>query len=76
MEPRSPLGAKSARASTPARLAADERPVRSWVFRNRLRLEALLGRPTPPPPPARGERPPAREPRVVVLQPTRRGGAR
>jgi len=45
--------------------------VRSWVFRNRRRLEALLGRPVPELPKKQSE--PARAPRVVVLQPARRG---
>jgi hypothetical protein len=56
--------------------------VRSWVFRNRRRLEALLGRPPTPLPRApvaadpvespAGGRLPERTPRVVVLQPARR----
>jgi len=49
--------------------------MRSWIFRNRARLAALLGQPAPPPPPRASA--PARSPRVVVLQPARRlGGAR
>jgi hypothetical protein len=69
-----------ATASAPA---AEERSVRSWVFRNRHRLEALLGRPSAPPPPRApragepaaersGARAPEHAPRVVVLQPVRR----
>lgn len=43
----------------------------SWVFRNRARLEALLGRrPAPRPEPRQSS--PARAPRVVVLVPARR----
>ena len=46
--------------------------MRSWVFRNRSRLEALLGRPPAPELPRKASEP-ARTPRVVVLQPARRG---
>jgi hypothetical protein len=48
--------------------------MRSWVFRNRSRLEALLGRSGPARPVREGAASPSRSPRVVVLQPAPRAG--
>jgi len=45
--------------------------VRSWIFRNRARLAALLGRPPVVGNPERPRRP-AQGPRVVELVPVRR----
>jgi hypothetical protein len=74
MEPR-PGAARQARDQPARRAQPMSAPVRSWVFRNRARLEALLGRP-PAAPPVRSEAGPRRKrsarPRVVELQPVRR----
>lgn len=45
--------------------------MRSWIFRNRARLAALLGRPAPELPRAAEHAQPPRTPRVVELVPVR-----
>ncbi|HEX6886404.1 MAG TPA: hypothetical protein VF530_23715 [Planctomycetota bacterium] len=49
--------------------------MRSWVFRHRHRLLALLGKPAPAARPAAPAEP-APAPRVVTLLPARRGSSR